>query len=155
VLVSARHEFPTEWARFISVEASAHRLAPLTVPLRDEHYPLWSKASRREVRRVHLYAQLTETAPQSIVVSAGSPVATAELTADPQFGKLLIGELPQQPCRQMSAASRWVQPEHAGRPLAGHYLGRHGVRCGRTDRPQTYDRFQRQEVTPGKTASFD
>src|SRR5207247_3876725 len=42
-LFSVRHEFPSEWTRFkAAVIDQAHPTAPLTVPLRAEHYPFWS-----------------------------------------------------------------------------------------------------------------
>ena len=43
-LFSVRHEFPTEWATFkAAVIDGGHPTASLTLKLRPEHYPFWSK----------------------------------------------------------------------------------------------------------------
>jgi hypothetical protein len=43
-LLSVRHEFPTEWARFSAATIdSTTPLAPLTITLREEHYPFWAQ----------------------------------------------------------------------------------------------------------------
>lgn len=47
-LLSVRHEFPTEWARFTtSVPSGQPPTAPLTLTLRDEHYPYWASINGR------------------------------------------------------------------------------------------------------------
>lgn len=42
-LLSVRHEFPTEWARFTAAELDGDGTAPLTLTLREEHYPYWAR----------------------------------------------------------------------------------------------------------------
>ena len=60
-LFSLRHEFPTEWARFTASALSAEGVAPLTVPLRSEHYPFWAVvASPIALRHIDVYAAAGE-----------------------------------------------------------------------------------------------
>ena len=56
-LLSVRHEFPTEWAKFKSLKPAAGATAALQLNPRDEHYPFWSRgAGRREaIRKVDLF----------------------------------------------------------------------------------------------------
>lgn len=71
-LFSIRHEFPSEWAKFKRAEIKlSHKpnessiLAELTLNLREEHYPFWSKYRDDEnkidetilIRRAELYAK--------------------------------------------------------------------------------------------------
>ena len=43
-LLSVRHEFPTEWARFATATVDGDEPdAPLTLTLREEHYPFWAR----------------------------------------------------------------------------------------------------------------
>lgn len=57
-LLDVRHEFPTEWARFTtSVPSGQPPTSPLTLTLREEHYPYWaSLATGRVLRSVELFA---------------------------------------------------------------------------------------------------
>ena len=57
-LLDVRHDFPTEWARFTtSVPSGQPPTAPLTLTLRDEHYPYWaSLTAGRVLRSVELFA---------------------------------------------------------------------------------------------------
>jgi Tc toxin complex TcA C-terminal TcB-binding domain len=93
-LLSARHEFPAEWAKLKS--SSAGKPIEWTVELRDEHYPLWSKdqsgGKKRTVKRVGLFAE----APAAFKVfedktGGGDPSVT--LGKDSATG-LFVGVLP-------------------------------------------------------------
>jgi len=60
-LFSMRHEFPTEWAKFESVQlGAATPVAELTLDLREEHYPFWSQGRLEALKRVDLYAKTTK-----------------------------------------------------------------------------------------------
>ena len=49
-LFSIRHEFPSEWAKFIAVKLQAPiKSAELTLNLREEHYPFWSQGGLNKV----------------------------------------------------------------------------------------------------------
>jgi hypothetical protein len=58
-LLSARHESPTEWARFTATDLSGNVTeAPLTITLRDEHHPYWSRAiAHLALHKVQLFAE--------------------------------------------------------------------------------------------------
>ena len=55
-LFSLRHEFPTEWAKFKSIQLSGTQVAELTIDLREEHYPFWSQGRLEAVKQVELFA---------------------------------------------------------------------------------------------------
>lgn len=55
-LFSLRHEFPNEWARFKGGEGE---FVPLTIELREEHYPFWSKGRLETVKKVEILAKTT------------------------------------------------------------------------------------------------
>ena len=56
-LFSVRHEFPTEWAKFKSIEIEGETTAILTLNIREEHYPFWSKSMLEAVKRLDLFAK--------------------------------------------------------------------------------------------------
>ncbi|MEU4419670.1 hypothetical protein AB0F81_03530 [Actinoplanes sp. NPDC024001] len=81
-LLSVRHEFPTEWARF----TAATLPAPLTLTLREEHYPYWARLTAdRVLHEVELFASAGDT---DITVSGTT------LRTDPSVGGLRSGRLP-------------------------------------------------------------
>ena len=60
-LVSVRHEFPTEWAKFRIVKLGAlTKFAPLAITVRPEHYPFWSRERLGAVLGLGLYAASTK-----------------------------------------------------------------------------------------------
>lgn len=62
-LFSLRHEFPSEWARFLSQEPAANQRYELALTLRPEHYPYWSKGSLNGVSRLEILARSTVSPP--------------------------------------------------------------------------------------------
>lgn len=94
-LFSVRHDFPTEWARFRSVElGDGTTTAPLTIELREEHYPFWSHQKGRlgAVRRADLFAK-TDANQIEISGEAGGGGDTDILVEDAALGGLLAGRL--------------------------------------------------------------
>jgi hypothetical protein len=97
-LLDVRHEFPTEWARFTtSVPSGQPPTAPLTLTLREEHYPYWaSLATDRVLQAVELFAS---AGPGDVAVydtPADDPPGTRHetvLRADPSVGDLRSGLL--------------------------------------------------------------
>ena len=76
-LFSVRHEFPTEWARFKGLEIDTDTLvAPLTIKLREEHYPFWSCGRLEAIRRVDFFVK-TEEDPVEIYDSVNENGAPA------------------------------------------------------------------------------
>lgn len=55
-LFSIRHDFSTEWAKFKNEPAGD---ATLTITLRDEHFPFWSKGHLGAVKQASLFAKTT------------------------------------------------------------------------------------------------
>jgi Tc toxin complex TcA C-terminal TcB-binding domain len=104
-LFSARHEFPTEWARFKSVQiGSATNAAELTLRLREEHYPFWSRGRVEVTKRVDLFARATKDTKNEIGVSsqldnAGDLDSTVKdnMVKDPAFPGLRVGKLDKVP----------------------------------------------------------
>jgi hypothetical protein len=104
-LFSIRHEFPTEWARFTTVDLSAdpNILAGLTLNLRDEHYPFWSKDKDNNpniLKRVDIFAKPGKDTKTSIEVFENSDAAgdsdslDKDSLNDVRVGKLTKIQLP-------------------------------------------------------------
>ncbi len=104
-LFSARHEFPTEWARFKSVQISgATKAAELSLRLREEHYPFWSRGRVEITKRVDWFAKATKDTKNEIGVSsqldnAGDLDSTVKdnMVKDPAFPGLRVGKLDKVP----------------------------------------------------------
>ena len=62
-LFSIRHEFPTEWARFKSVTSETR---DLTLTLKEEHYPFWSKESLGKIARLQVFAKEKKDHPITV-----------------------------------------------------------------------------------------
>jgi hypothetical protein len=92
-LFSVRHEFPTEWARFKSAAPTvASQPVPLSLTLREEHYPYWSKGHLEALQRVEI---LAETAKSTVNIS-DQPDGTGNkdvLVKDASMGNLRGGTL--------------------------------------------------------------
>jgi hypothetical protein len=93
-LFSVRHDFPTEWARFVNAEPGSP--AELTLPLRQEHYPFWSPKGL-SVAHVDLLARMRDGFNASRIVvfdkAVDEPPDTQkrdELKPDPSLGRLLF-----------------------------------------------------------------
>lgn len=88
-LFSIRHEFPNEWEKFKAVVlGNGVSLAELTLPLREEHYPLWSKGSLDVVHEMAVYAR---TGKNSVTVrpsAADNDPDPDVLTPDKSVGGL-------------------------------------------------------------------
>jgi len=100
-LFSTRHEFPTEWARFKSVQITdSTKAAELTLRLKEEHYPFWSRSRVEVAKRVDLFVKATkdtkdEIGASSKLDSAGELDSTVKdnLVKDPAFPGLRVGKL--------------------------------------------------------------
>ena len=98
-LFSARHEFPTEWAKFQRPAPGANQRFELALNLRDEHYPFWSQGRLESVTRVDILVWSTKKpVPASLDVFDKADKADAAakkdtLGKDSTMGNLLIGKL--------------------------------------------------------------
>ena len=98
-LFSIRHEFPTEWAKFKSVQnVSNTSPAALTLNLRSEHYPFWSQGRLGAMRQVDIF---TKTANSVEVTYKSDPPNSGEnkvtLTENASYGNLRSGKLENDP----------------------------------------------------------
>jgi hypothetical protein len=57
-LLSLRHDFPTEWAKFKSGAATD---AGLTITPRAEHFPFWSTGRLQQVKRIDVFAKTSSS----------------------------------------------------------------------------------------------
>jgi Tc toxin complex TcA C-terminal TcB-binding domain len=92
-LFSIRHEVPTEWAKFRSVElGTATPRAALTLELRPEHYPFWVRGVPDAVTHANLFAQ---TAKDTVEVTdkADGTGNKDVLGKGSVYGDLRTGEL--------------------------------------------------------------
>lgn len=96
-LLSVRHDFPTEWARFAAATPSPAGVVPLTVPLREEHYPYWAKGGSIALKRIELFATKGDEVGVSIFSDATATTELVALSVDPSSGGALYGELPKPP----------------------------------------------------------
>ena len=92
-LFSVRHEFPSEWARFRNQTPDANQRIELTLELREEHYPFWSKGRLDKLERVDMLARSTAKATPSVVIFNGTNDTLGTLTKDTTLGNLLAGPL--------------------------------------------------------------
>ena len=97
-LFSMRHEFPSEWAKFMSQTPAPNQRFELAINLRKEHYPFWSQDQLNSVVRVDILARSTQVpVPGSMDIfdSANTAINTKKgtLTKDVAMGNLLRGPL--------------------------------------------------------------
>lgn len=59
-LFSLRHEFPSEWSRFLTQTPAANQRYELALTLGPEHYPFWSKGLTKGVSRLDILARSTK-----------------------------------------------------------------------------------------------
>jgi len=96
-LFSVRHDFPDAWARFTGLANSEADRFRLSIPLRPQLYPFWSKGSLGTVKALEVLAQPSQGAAankhdkvfEDVHRSTGA-VATA-LTRAPELGNVLRG----------------------------------------------------------------
>jgi hypothetical protein len=98
-LFSVRHEFPSEWAKFLNQEPATNEWYELALKLRQEHYPYWSQSRLQGLTRVDILARSTAThVPDKAYLADKADTAAATrnkdtLTKDAKYGGLLVGKL--------------------------------------------------------------
>jgi hypothetical protein len=98
LLLSMRHEFPTEWARFTAVKLGGQtQEAVLTIALREEHYPFWAgRLAPIALHGVRLVAQPgngTQPSITAATAAVGHPDRTEHPLKQADLGPLLEGAL--------------------------------------------------------------
>jgi len=91
-LFSVRHEFPTEWANFKRKIEGETKTAKLTLNLKEEHYPFWSKGRLGELKQAGLFARINENSIE-IAEKADGTGLKATLVKDTSMGNLCAGKL--------------------------------------------------------------
>jgi hypothetical protein len=92
-LFSVRHEFPVEWAKFQSSSQSGNpSWYELSLELREEHYPFWSRGLLETIKRADIYAR-TAKAGLEVATKADGSVKVV-LVPDSSLGNLKTGKLP-------------------------------------------------------------
>lgn len=98
-LFSVRHEFPTEWARFKGARlGDGVSVAELSLTLREEHYPFWSRGRLDAIVGVELLAKAAR-ADFTVAYEDGGSGSTDRIVRAPDWGNLLRGTLPNFPLR--------------------------------------------------------
>lgn len=93
-LFSIRHEFPTEWAKFTSVKIEGDtKTAELTLELREEHYPFWSKRRLGIVKRMDVIAKTDKNA--IAITEMADQTGKKDTLQDTSLKGLLMGGLTQ------------------------------------------------------------
>jgi hypothetical protein len=98
-LFSVSHEFPTNWAKFLSQTPAVDQRYELVITPGPEHFPFWSQGKLNSVTRIDLLAQSTEdSAPAGIYVYDKADENDEETKKDPltkvtSLNDLLVGKL--------------------------------------------------------------
>jgi len=92
-LFSAKHEFPTEWAKFQNQTPPDDKRLELSLSLRPEHYPFWSQGRLNSVKGVGILAD-SPSPSLEIFASADKSDNTKDiLVKDPSLGRLFAGNI--------------------------------------------------------------
>jgi hypothetical protein len=89
-LFSVKHEFPTEWANFKSIEAG---VAKLTLDLHEEHYPFWSKGRLEAIKHLDIFAKTKTPGNPEVTVTTSGGEKKVTLSKDPSYGELRVGSV--------------------------------------------------------------
>ncbi|MCD9025518.1 hypothetical protein [Cohnella silvisoli] len=91
-LFSVRHEFPTEWAKFLNQTPSCNQRFELMLTLRPEHFPFWSEG-RVKMQRIDMIARTGDTASSSLdVFETAEGEDKTTLMKYTIMGSLLVGK---------------------------------------------------------------
>jgi hypothetical protein len=93
-LLSLRHEFPAQWARFAAVSLGGQvATAQLTFELRAEHYPFWApRLDPIVLTAVELFVRPGPGTPAAVTVLGADDTEDA-LLKDAAMGDMRIGAL--------------------------------------------------------------
>jgi hypothetical protein len=94
-LFSVRHEFPTEWARFKAVKVAGEvKTAELSIELKAEHYPFWSRGRLERLVDLFLFARTAKGGAIGLAEKADGSGKADTLERDAALG-LHAGKLDQ------------------------------------------------------------
>ncbi len=92
-LFSVRHEFPNDWEKFRTANVPNGQFADLTLNLKEEHYPFWSKGSLNTIQQIVLFAATDET--KITVRQKDDQGNNIEDSIETPLGKVRTGKLQQ------------------------------------------------------------
>lgn len=97
-LFSIRHEFPSAWAKFIATEIDDTNVktAELSLDLRPEHYPFWSKGRLKSVQGADVIARASDEVDSIEIAEKTDGTGksdTLDRPTDPNLSGLLKGTL--------------------------------------------------------------
>ena len=96
-LFSVRHEFPSAWAKFITTKIDTTvKTAELSLDLRPEHYPFWSRDRLQTVQQATVIARVSDDIDEIAITENADATGDSEpLTrpTDDSLGSLLVGTL--------------------------------------------------------------
>ena len=92
-LFSVRHEFPSEWSKFKNLQITqASPVAELSISLRAEHYPYWSRGRLDTVTSLDIIARTSKTVVE-VGDKSDATGNTVSLVKNPSLGNLRAGHL--------------------------------------------------------------
>jgi len=98
VLLSVRHQFPSEWARFLTN-------SELALDIKEEHFPFWSSEYNKQITNVTVLAMGKEGTVR--ICKDTTEDDWVELTGNPRFGNMLAAELKQEWLAIFNNQSGW------------------------------------------------
>lgn len=100
-LFSVRHEFPSEWAKFKSVQnVSATSPAELTLGIQEEQFPYWSKSRLKAVKKVDAFAKKEEDSKEIVSLKPSGSVEIVTHKPDRTESKQTLNTLENIPVPQ-------------------------------------------------------
>jgi Tc toxin complex TcA C-terminal TcB-binding domain len=92
-LFSIRQEFPNDWEKFKSTtRPDNNSFVGLSLTLRPEHYPFWSRGSVVNTKEMKLFARSSKT-PITVRATADDSAHQDQLNTDKTFSDLKTGKL--------------------------------------------------------------
>jgi hypothetical protein len=95
-LFSARHEFPTEWAKFLNPAAGGEQILTLQTP--PERFPFFSNGLDLKVHSIDVLARTTDSNPYTLVLGAPTGhTETVTMSPDSGLDGMQLREVPLSP----------------------------------------------------------
>ena len=91
-LFSVRQEFPNDWEKFKSTVPGGSNFAALSLTLRPEHYPYWSRGSVGSMKEMKLFVRGGKN-PITVRSEQGASAPQDMLNTDKNFTDLKTGKL--------------------------------------------------------------
>lgn len=86
-LFSLRHEFPSEWHRFVSSPPSITGINPMTVNLAAPRFPYFVQNRAISITQATVVAKTKSTSPVRVAVTPGTEITETDMTRNPWPGE--------------------------------------------------------------------